>query len=355
MGNQVPQSSQTPHPPNQRQSSLPPQASANKMGGMTPGRMQLPMPGSQNPGNIGNMSSPSMENLNAGEQGQTQPQLNGQVTPVIKQGSVPPPSMPPISQQSSTQSNVSQTGSTTSGQAPNSTASQPSQPTPNSAQSQQQPQQTLANGPVQTRLQQPPPLPSSVSLNPNITRVTLLPLLGSDKAIPQLSQEEIEQVKAWMKIDEAYEGFVIREGPDGTKEKELGILRKQRERMAKEVRDCFGIVPSLPPGAPPPPPVYGVDGLDRMALNAGTWWERGGVGQGKWFNPTWEWLEARHGARSGRPAEKRFDVRYPGQWAHTVRKKDAQAGINQGQSRGRYGRDAGGKDNKAVRREGLKM
>ncbi|KAJ8083139.1 SWI/SNF chromatin-remodeling complex subunit [Marasmius tenuissimus] len=355
MSNQTPQRNQTPHPPNQRQSSLPPQPNANKMGAMTPGRMQLPMPGSNTPGSLGNMSNSSMENLNAGEQGQSQPQPNGQVHPVIKQGSVPPPSAPPMSQQNSTQSNVSQAASTTSGQAPpnNSTASQQSPSAQNSAQpQQQQQQQTASNAPVQTRLQQPPPLPSSVSLNPNITRVTLLPLLGSDKAIPQLSQEEIEEIKAWMKTDEAYEGFVIREGADGAKEKELGILKKQRERMAKELRECFG---NVPPGAPPPPPTFGVDGLDRTALNSGTWWERGGAGHGKWFNPTWEWLEARYAAGSGRPVDKRFDVRYPGQWAHSVKKRDAQAGINQGHSRGRYGRDAGGKDNKVVRREGLKV
>ncbi|KAL0578552.1 SWI/SNF chromatin-remodeling complex subunit [Marasmius crinis-equi] len=354
---QIPQRNQTPHPPNQnqRQSSLPPPGNTNKMGGMTPGRMSLPMPGSNMAGSLGNMSNSSMENLNSGDQNQGQTQPNGQVAPVVKQGSVPPPSTPSMPQQSSSPApNANATS-----QAPNNAgATQPTaQNSTQTGQQQQQQQQTSSGGtnananpnvPVQTRLQPPPPLPSSVSLNPAITRVTPVALVGSDKTIPQLTPEEIEQIKGWMKSDEAYEGFVIREGADGTKEKELGILRKQRDRMAKESREAFG---GVAPGGPSPSTV---DGLDRAALNAGAWWERGGAVHGKWFNPTWEWWEGRLGG-GGRPVEKRFDVRYPGQWAHQVKKRDAQSGVNQGHSRGRYGRDAGGKDNKAVRREGLKV
>ncbi|KAF9254434.1 SNF5-domain-containing protein [Marasmius fiardii PR-910] len=347
LSNQTPQRNQTPQPPNQRQSSLPPPGSTGKMGTIPPNRMTLPMPGSNIGGSIGNMNNPSMESLNSlntGEQASHGPQPNGQI-PVVKQGSVPPPATPTMPQPSSNQSNTSQAPSTTTTQAPNTSTqpntSQSTQPNQNGS------QPAPSNAPVQTRLQPPPPLPSSVSLNPTITRVTPVPVVGSDKTIPQLSQEEIENIKKWIKIDEAYEGSMIREGKDG--EKELGIWKKQKERMTKEIRDSFG---HIAPGAPPVP---AADGLDRAALNAGAWWERGGVAHGKWFNPSWEWWEARYASFSGRPVEKRFDVRYPGQWARHVKQKDAQQGINQGSSRGRHGRDAGGKDNKAVRREGLRV
>ncbi|KAG7095868.1 hypothetical protein E1B28_006560 [Marasmius oreades] len=344
---QIPQRNHTPHPPNSRQGSLPPPGSASKMAGTPPNRMTLPMPGSNMGSSIGNMSNASMESLNSLHSGEHVPQPNGQV-PIVKQGSVPPPATPAMSQSSSGQSNVSQTAPTnTASQALNASTQPPSsQPTPANPNGTQA---VSSNGPVQTRLQPPPPLPSSVSLNPAITRVTPVPVVGSDKTIPQLNQEEIENIKNWIKIDEAYEGTVTREGKDGVKEKGLGIWKKQKERMAKEMKDSFGHVT---PGVLPAPDA---DGLDRAALHSGAWWERGGAAHGKWLNPTWEWWEARYAGVSGRPVDKRFDVRYPGQWARHVKQKDAQQGINQGSSRGRHGRDAGGKDSKVVRREGLRV
>ncbi|KAH8097112.1 hypothetical protein BXZ70DRAFT_895483 [Cristinia sonorae] len=66
-----------------------------------------------------------------------------------------------------------------------------------------------------------PPLPANVSLNPKTTRITVVPLIDSTKLIPELSSEDIENVKGWMKKDKEYEG----------------VYRKMKERMVEELRD----------------------------------------------------------------------------------------------------------------------
>lgn len=99
-----------------------------------------------------------------------------------------------------------------------------------------------------------PPLPANVHLNPAVTNVSVVPLAGSDKAIPALSPSEISAIQAWQQVDRDYEG----------------IWRATKERMAEEVRGVMG-----PAGA--------------------AWWEK----------------EAVDGSRR-RPRES-FDVKYPRQ------------------------------------------
>nr|BAM72038.1 Snf5 [Coprinopsis cinerea] len=92
-----------------------------------------------------------------------------------------------------------------------------------------------------------PPLPTSVNLNPNITRVTPVPLQSSLTLIPPLSQEDITNIQEWMAKDKNYEEV---------------ILRKAKERMTEEIRDVFGSHnPAMHMGM-------------RVGKNQG-WWEKG--------------------------------------------------------------------------------
>lgn len=78
-----------------------------------------------------------------------------------------------------------------------------------------------ANQPAPQIVAQLPPLPANVNLNPKVTRVSVVPLVDSEAAIPPLKTEEIAMVKEWMKADKEYEGR----------------YKKMRERMADEVRE----------------------------------------------------------------------------------------------------------------------
>ena len=49
------------------------------------------------------------------------------------------------------------------------------------------------------------PLPAGVSLEPKVTRVSVVPLAESEGAIPPLGGEEIRAVKGWREADRAYE------------------------------------------------------------------------------------------------------------------------------------------------------
>lgn len=69
-----------------------------------------------------------------------------------------------------------------------------------------------------------PPLPANVQLNPQVTRVTVVPLAGSDKAIPMLTDAEIKDIQTWREADKDYEV----------------IWRKMKERMADEIRTITG-------------------------------------------------------------------------------------------------------------------
>ncbi|KAJ7628439.1 SNF5-domain-containing protein [Roridomyces roridus] len=69
-----------------------------------------------------------------------------------------------------------------------------------------------------------PPLPASVKLNPAITRVTVVPLAGSQTAIPLMSSEEIAQVDVWRKVDTKYEQ----------------VYRDMKTRMGNEFSDMVG-------------------------------------------------------------------------------------------------------------------
>jgi SWI/SNF-related matrix-associated actin-dependent regulator of chromatin subfamily B member 1 len=68
------------------------------------------------------------------------------------------------------------------------------------------------------------PLPANVQLNQQLTRVTVVPLAGSDKTILPLSPSEIKDIQAWKQADKDYEG----------------IWRKMKERMADELRTATG-------------------------------------------------------------------------------------------------------------------
>jgi SWI/SNF-related matrix-associated actin-dependent regulator of chromatin subfamily B protein 1 len=54
--------------------------------------------------------------------------------------------------------------------------------------------------------------------------VSVVPLAGSDKAIPALSESEIKDIQAWRQTDRDYEG----------------IWRKMKERMTEEIRTVTG-------------------------------------------------------------------------------------------------------------------
>ena len=117
-------------------------------------------------------------------------------------------------------------------------------------------------------LQAPPPppgltLPSGITLNPAVTRLTTVPLTEAAEAIPSLSTETIRSVQGWMQADRAYDG----------------VWRRTRERMAEEMREVRG---KRPP-----------------------WWERDPEGMGMM------------------PRRRRdgFDVRYP----RTQRDRDRDA------------------------------
>ncbi|KAH9918736.1 uncharacterized protein BXZ73DRAFT_52794 [Epithele typhae] len=60
---------------------------------------------------------------------------------------------------------------------------------------------------VQTKIvPQLNPLPANVTLEPKVTRVSVVPLADSDAVIPPLEADEITRVQAWMAIDKEYEG-----------------------------------------------------------------------------------------------------------------------------------------------------
>lgn len=87
-----------------------------------------------------------------------------------------------------------------------------------------------------------PPLPAGTNLNANVTRVTVVPLMDSDKTIPPLNEKEKSDIQEWMKIDNEYETR----------------FKQMKERMNNEMRtDVFGPLsvnwwekgaPSLNPG-----------------------------------------------------------------------------------------------------------
>lgn len=110
----------------------------------------------------------------------------------------------------------------------------------------------LPSGPS-SALQQLPPLPTGVSLNPATTLVTNVPLVDSLKLIPSINEDEIKEIQGWMKKDKEYGA----------------VLGKMKERMANEVRGMF---------------------------NGPAWWEKGApdVDVNRW--------------KRGREG---FDVRYP--------------------------------------------
>ncbi|EIN14518.1 SNF5-domain-containing protein [Punctularia strigosozonata HHB-11173 SS5] len=49
-----------------------------------------------------------------------------------------------------------------------------------------------------------PPLPAHTKLDPVVTRVSVVPLADSERLIPPLGEDEIENVKKWMALDSAY-------------------------------------------------------------------------------------------------------------------------------------------------------
>ncbi|KAG6883249.1 hypothetical protein C0993_007230, partial [Termitomyces sp. T159_Od127] len=105
-----------------------------------------------------------------------------------------------------------------------------------------------------------PALPPLPQLNPSTTRVTIVPLATSMSTIPPLSPAEIDDIKAWMRVDKEYEG----------------VYRAMRDRMRHEL----------------------------VAGRARGWWEKGFVVPGA--QPG----DAGAGNRWRRSREV-FEVRYP--------------------------------------------
>lgn len=87
------------------------------------------------------------------------------------------------------------------------------------------------------------PTDPTSALNPSTTRVTIVPLLTSPTTIPALSPHEVDDIKAWMAIDNQYES----------------VYRGMRDRMRKELSarprgwwEKGFVVPGAQPGDPPP-------------------------------------------------------------------------------------------------------
>ncbi|KAJ3764435.1 hypothetical protein EV360DRAFT_31409 [Lentinula raphanica] len=102
-----------------------------------------------------------------------------------------------------------------------------------------------------------PPLPANVNLNPLVTEVKPVPVAGSDKTIPLLSSDEIEDIKRWQKVDLRYEE----------------LYKDMRDRMELELKG------------------------DPRALPR-DWWEKGSYS----VNPGARFRQRREG----------FDIKYPG-------------------------------------------
>lgn len=227
--------------PPQRQSSIPP-------GGIYPGiglqQGQGPPPQQQQP----QLRQPSLPPPSAGlipPQQQMQKSMQDQMGLNIKQGdmrsSAPPPGGIPASVA------PGGLGGSASPTAPTAIpVILPPAQAPSAA-------NAITNAP--SVIPQLPPLPANVSLNPVVTRVTVVPLVDSLKAIPALNEDEIKDIQGWMQVDKEYEG----------------VFRKMKERMTDEMREVFG-----------PTSV--------------AWWEKGALD----VNPN-RW-------RRGREP---FDVRYP--------------------------------------------
>ena len=130
----------------------------------------------------------------------------------------------------------------------------------------QPPGPTPVQAPTQAPAAQPsivpslPPLPANVSLNPAVTRVTVVPLADSLMHIPSLSEQEVADIKGWMEVDREYEGT-------------YRTMKKRAEAEAREAVFGWGKVP---------------------------WWEKGGGGVEGAGNMN-RWRRPREG----------FDVRYP--------------------------------------------
>ncbi|KAJ3993385.1 hypothetical protein F5050DRAFT_723799 [Lentinula boryana] len=137
------------------------------------------------------------------------------------------------------------------------------------------------NGPVKV-VPKVPPLPANVSLNPLVTEVKVVPVAGSDKTIPLLTADEIEDIKQWQKVDSTYEE----------------MYKAMREKMELELK---GHPRSLP--------------RDIMSLlDAGEFGSIGGKG-GVLGNASIKWWEkgsysVNPGARF-RQRRERFDIKYP--------------------------------------------
>ncbi|KIK68324.1 hypothetical protein GYMLUDRAFT_35709 [Collybiopsis luxurians FD-317 M1] len=143
---------------------------------------------------------------------------------------------------------------------------------------------SMANGPVKV-VPKLPPLPANVNLNPLVTEVKVVPVAGSDKAIPQLTPEEIEDIKRWQKVDSAYEE----------------TFKAMRERMESELkgdarfdmsRDFLALLDAGEFGK-----IGGKAGV--FGSTNLKWWEKGAITQ----NP---------GARYRPQRREPFDIRYPG-------------------------------------------
>ncbi|KAJ2914946.1 hypothetical protein MD484_g5439, partial [Candolleomyces efflorescens] len=207
---------------------------------------------------------------------------------------------------------------------------------------QQLPQQPQGVGQLPVNPQQPqqalpavipslPPLPAHVSLNPAITKVTPVPLVDSLKLIPELKEEEIGKVKAWMEVDKEYEKKVV---------------LPMRARMTDEMREVFG---SGPTSGSLTFDTKGGAQLKSVGRGGSTgkgdgpfWWEKNFQGGN---TNKWRVWAHNHSMRRGTQPIERFDVRYPPRMRPVG---EAGAGAM-------VGVVSSGRGKKGVRREGLRV
>lgn len=78
--------------------------------------------------------------------------------------------------------------------------------------------------PAPTVIPQLAPLPANVQLDPKVSRVSIVPLKDSATLIPPLTEDQIAEIKTYMKIDKEYEGR----------------YKHMREKMTDELRGTVG-------------------------------------------------------------------------------------------------------------------
>ena len=102
-----------------------------------------------------------------------------------------------------------------------------------------------------------PPLPATVQLEQKVTRVSVVPLADSERAIPPLRADEIAAVQAWQRADREYEARA----------------KKMRERVQEEMKKTV----SAPRAWWEKDFSLGVGGDEQMKRRRGEKWQLTGL------------------------------------------------------------------------------